>query len=57
MKIFQKLKKLKKIKKLPTVEKTDSVNADVVNNDSENTKPFKLGRQILLEYMDKKNEK
>ena len=57
MKIFQKLKKLKKIKKLPTVEKTDSVNADVENNDCENTKPFKLNRQILLEYMDKKNEK
>ena len=54
MKIFQKLKRLKK---LTTVEKTDSVNADVVNNDSENTKPFKLGRQIPLEYMDKKNGK
>ena len=53
MKIFQ---KFKNIKKLPIVEKT-SVNDDVVNNDSENTKPFKLGRQILLEYMDKKNEK
>lgn len=57
MKIFQKLKNLKKLKKLAAVEKTDSVNVDVVNNDSENTKPFKLGRQILLEYMDKKNEK
>ncbi|MBU3182186.1 hypothetical protein [Clostridium psychrophilum] len=55
MKIFQKLKNLKKIKKQVTVEKTDPVN--VVNNDSENTKPFKLDRQILLEYMDKKNEK
>jgi len=57
MKIFQKFKKLKKIKKLPTVEKADSVNDDVVNNDSENTKPFKLGRQILLEYMDNKDGK
>ncbi|MBU3199903.1 hypothetical protein LL037_07665 [Clostridium estertheticum] len=57
MKIFQKLKKLKKIRKLPTVEKTDSVNDDVANNDSENTKPFKLDRQILLECMGKKNEK
>ena len=57
MKIFQKLKKLKRVKKVPTVEKTDSVNDNVVNNDSENTKPFKLDRQMLLEYMDKKNEK
>ncbi|MBW9172604.1 hypothetical protein [Clostridium estertheticum] len=57
MKIFQKLKKLKKIKKLHAVEKIDPVDADVANNDSENTKPFKLDRQILVDYMDKNNQK
>ncbi|HEY8803745.1 MAG TPA: hypothetical protein VIM42_01315 [Clostridium sp.] len=43
MKIFKKLKKLPKIKKLPTVEKKDCVDTDAINNDFENTKPFKLG--------------
>ncbi|MBU3183366.1 hypothetical protein [Clostridium estertheticum] len=57
MKIFQKLKKLKKIKKLHAVEKIDPVDADIANNDSENTKPFKLDRQILVDYMDKNNQK
>ena len=57
MKIFQKFKKLKKIKKSSTVEKVDFVSNDVINNDSENTKPFKLDRQKLLEYMDIKKEK